>query len=68
MNAPWDVSPDTLLAHYVTLAKIPAWRQYVWHRVNQLASDSPELYGTLPDKLTQAMKNGGAAQQPAPRA
>jgi hypothetical protein len=45
-----------ILAHYVTLAAHPAWRQYVWHRVQQMARECPELYATLPADLTAAMK------------
>ena len=45
-----------ILSHYVTLAAHPAWKQYVWARVQQMARDCPDLYSTLPADLTQAMK------------
>ena len=45
-----------VLAHYVALAAHPGWRQYTWARVQQMASECPELYSALPADLTKAMK------------
>lgn len=43
------------LAHYVTLAQAPGWRQYVWHQVNELAKIRE--YASLPAQVTQAVKS-----------
>lgn len=45
-----------ILAHYAALAAHQGWRQYTWHRVQQMARDCPDLYAALPTDLTQAMK------------
>ena len=45
-----------LLAHYITLSKLPGWKAYAWDRVKQLARDCPELYADFPELLTDAMK------------
>ena len=44
---------NTVLAHYVSLAKTPGWKHYVWDRVNELAKQ--EQFAELPRKLTEAM-------------
>jgi hypothetical protein len=44
-----------LLAHYVTLAKIPGFKAHAWHRVQELARLHPVLYGELPRLVTEAM-------------
>ena len=43
------------LAHYVTLAQAPGWRQYVWHQVTELAKIRE--YAALPAQVTQAVKS-----------
>lgn len=45
-----------ILYHYVRLAAHPAWKQYAWNRVQQMARECPELYSALPADLTKAMK------------
>jgi hypothetical protein len=47
---------EKVLAHYVGLAKEPGWKQYVWGRINDLATEHPETYGELPKLLTEAMR------------
>ena len=49
---------DALLAHYVRLAKQPAWKAYAWHRVNEMAQDCPALFADFPQRLTAAMTAG----------
>lgn len=49
---------EALLAHYVRLAKQPAWKAYAWHRVNEMAKDCPALYADFPQRLTAAMTAG----------
>ena len=48
---------DRILAHYLMLAKSPAWKAYVWARVQQMAKDCPELYASLPADLIKHMTN-----------
>jgi len=50
-----------ILAWYTQLAANPAWKAYAWARVQDLARECPELYGTLPQDLTAAMKERGNA-------
>lgn len=45
-----------ILYHYSWLAAHPSWKQYAWHRVQQMARECPELYSALPADLTKAMK------------
>jgi hypothetical protein len=44
------------LAWYSDLASTQGWKEYVWHRVNQMAKESPRVYGELPRLLTEAME------------
>ena len=41
---------------YAQLAGTPGWREYVWHRVNEMARDFPLVFGQLPELLTAEMK------------
>ena len=47
---------QTLLDHYVKLAKEPAFKSYAWQRVQELAKELPE-WRDLPNLLTEAMRN-----------
>lgn len=49
-----------LFDHYLKQAKNPATKAHAWLRVNELARDWPEYYGTLPARLTQAMTESKA--------
>ena len=51
----WQHHYSETLAHYVTLAQAPGWRQYVWHQVNELAK--MPVYAALPAQVTQAVKS-----------
>jgi hypothetical protein len=47
---------EEMLSHYVRMAETcPAWKRYAWDRVNELATECPELYADLPRRLTLAM-------------
>jgi len=50
-----DEQLAAILAHYVSLAQLPEWKAYVWHRVNQMAEECRE-FKELPDLLTKEMK------------
>lgn len=52
---------EELLAHYTRLAGTPGWKQYCWHRVNELAAQNKE-YAELPALLTQAMASVAAVR------
>ena len=47
---------QTLLDHYVKLAKEPAFKAYAWQRVQELAKELEE-WRELPALLTEAMRN-----------
>ena len=51
----WQHHYSETLAHYVTLAQAPGWRQYVWHQVTELAEIRE--YASLPAQVTQAVKS-----------
>ena len=53
-----------ILAHYARLAAHPGWKQYAWQRVQQMARECPELYGTLPQELTLAVRNAHGEKSP----
>lgn len=44
-----------ILTHYVTYAQRPGCKDYVWHRVNQMAREHPDLYLDLPAQLKVEM-------------
>lgn len=44
-----------MLAHLVWMAGMPAAKAHAWHRVQEMARECPELYGDLPNKLTEAI-------------
>ena len=52
-----DEQLTQILAHYVSLAKLPEWKQYVWHQVNQMAQEH-YCFRELPDLLVKEMKGG----------
>lgn len=45
-----------ILAHYLRLAACPGFKAHTWARVQEMARDCPELYSTLPQELTAAMR------------
>lgn len=47
---------QTLLDHYVKLAKEPAFKAYAWKRVLELSETLPE-WRELPELLKEAMKH-----------
>lgn len=47
---------ETLLSGYADLVVRCNARRYVWDRVQELATQDPELYATLPDLVTQRVK------------
>ena len=53
---------QTLLDHYVKLAKEPAFKSYAWQQVNELAKELEE-WRELPKMLTEAMRNEQVRQQ-----
>lgn len=46
----------------------PGWRDYVKHRIKQMAFEYPYLYGELPklvsEKYLEAMREGANGEQP----
>jgi hypothetical protein len=52
----WQLDKEATLAHYIKLAGDPAWKGYVWRRVNEMAEDYPNEYADLPKLLTEAMQ------------
>lgn len=52
-----------LLAHYEALHKIPGWKDYVEHRVADMAQRNPELYSELAARFPKT----AAPRQPARR-
>lgn len=44
------------LEWYTHLARQPGFREYVWHRVQEMAREHPSVFGDLPAMLTEAMK------------
>ena len=44
-----------ILAHYVELAQLPAWKAYVWDRVNEMAEQS-SVWKDLPADLVREVK------------
>ena len=61
----FEATRTRLLAHYVTLAKEPGWKAYVWDRVQQMAAEEPDLWGDMPKLLTQAMRGTNDPHLPA---
>ena len=59
----FDLMKANLLAHYIRLASIPGWKEYVWHRVNELAKQHPSQYADLPPRLVEAMRNLASGTQ-----
>lgn len=55
---------ERVLEWYAHLAAQPGWRVYVWHRVNQMAMDHPELFADLPAQLTARMPPKSSAEPP----
>jgi hypothetical protein len=43
-----------LLASYIAKSKLPGWKAYVWHRVQEMARECPELYADFPELIKQA--------------
>ena len=56
-----------ILAHYVKLAQLPEWKQYVWHQVNQMAQEH-YVFRELPDLLVKAVKHEQVRKQENPNA
>jgi hypothetical protein len=52
----WQASKAKTLAHLVTLASDPGWKDHAWFRAKELAREHPSLYGDVPDLLTAAMR------------
>lgn len=50
-----------MLAHYTKLAKTPGWKQYVSHRLKEMAKECPGLYADLHELVAKAL-----ADSPAP--
>lgn len=44
-----------ILAHYVSLAGLAPWRPYVKARVQEMAKDCPEMYGSLEEQIRAAL-------------
>ena len=51
----YEIHKASLLAFYVNLAQQDGFKQYTWHRVQQLSRDCPALYADFPKLLTAAM-------------
>ena len=47
---------DKALAHLVAMASEPGWKEQAWHSAKALARDWPEMFGDLPEMLTQRMR------------
>lgn len=52
------------LAHLVMMAAHPGWKGQAWHSANALATDWPEMFGDLPELLTQAMREKSSEEPP----
>jgi hypothetical protein len=52
----FELHVEGLLSWYCSLARSPNWKEYVWHRVNELAKTHP-MYEELPDRLVEQMKS-----------
>lgn len=44
------------LEWYTHLARQPGFKEYVWHRVQEMAREHPSVFQDLPALLTEAMK------------
>lgn len=44
------------LAHYVSLASEPGWKDYAWKRVQELDADRTGMWAGIKDDLVAAMK------------
>lgn len=47
---------ETVFAWYCSLARIPGWKDYTWHRIKELAKTDP-MYESLPQRLVERMKS-----------
>jgi len=47
---------EHMVQGYAELAQIDVARDYVWDRVNELASKDPLMWGALPDMVTDRAK------------
>lgn len=52
----WQAEYAATLAHYRKLYAIEGWRDYVLHRVNQMAKADPDLWGMLPAQVVESAK------------
>ena len=41
---------------YLHLAELPAWKAYVWARVNEIAQEHPAMHHDLPSRLVAAVR------------
>ena len=48
--------------HYTYLAKLPGWKQYVWQQINDMATETPDLYAELPNMVTERVRNEQSQQ------
>ena len=51
-----------LLAHYEALHKTPGWKDYVEHRVADMAQRNPELYSELAARFPRPSQKSSAAR------
>lgn len=47
---------EQALAWYADLYEKPGWSEYVRHRVREMAREWPEVFGSLPDRMTTEMR------------
>lgn len=47
----------TTLAHLIWMASMPGAKDHAWFRAKQLAREWPQMFGDLPQLLTEAMRN-----------
>lgn len=51
MAIDFQLHRKVMLAHYLRLVQVPGWRDYVWHRVNELAKADQRFYGDFPAQV-----------------
>ena len=49
------------LADLTRMGMDPAWKDYAWGHAKQMASDSPEFFGDMPELLTASVAKARTA-------
>jgi hypothetical protein len=55
---------EQALAYYADLYAVPGWQEYVRHQVRELAKEWPDVFGTLPDRMTAEIRRRKFGDQP----